>query len=523
MSKEAVRSHPPRRQHLTEQTMDLSSQIAQFRDHLSQHRRRVRRFEPESVVVACSKSFRWVGTDIQRLSLFPHNELYQLLKIAIKEAERPYTPYKEISDKDFEKLMQVQKNLDGPQLTIAQAEGDPLEMGLMWLFQFCQKPYQDQVDPTAIGRSIFLYQEEICPLNIQSAFDSTTGVPLRSFFQGCFGLWALANDKLLLQDRISGSALTIFTPPLWDKFRTLVRIDFAGFRDLCAQFDLHSDLYEMFSAPVLLRAPILQLPSGRNIVPWPMFLLHRLCFGPYDILKDGLGSEFTDAFGTAFQNYVGKILEVLRKTIQKQYLRDKDATGLGKTPDFFIPDKSSGTLLCIEVKANEDVLVVKKSAKLNTARPVLGKAVCQCYDLWQRTREGQEQEISKDLPVCIPLIVTLRSFFFANTKFYRNNVVLPERNGRDEATFQICVDNYQVLDIECFENLAKICLATNRSLLSIVQEKIQSVKEDDWSSFLNKKINEAQAGGVWKNNLNGITDKCNALFDELERSIDEDQ
>jgi hypothetical protein len=499
--------------------MNLGLEIANFKGELDQHTRRVRRFDPESVVVACSDRFRWVGTDIQRLRLFPHNQLYQLLKIAIKEAERPYTPYREITEKDFNKLIEEQKNLDGPQFTIAQAEGDPLEMGLKWLAQFCQLPYQDQIDPTAIARSIFLYQEEVCPLDIQSAFQNKTGVPLRSFFHGCFGQCVVANRHLFAEDRISGSALSVFSPSIWNNFQALVRVDFVEFRKLCAQFDLRSYLYEMFSAPVLLRAPVLRLPSGKNIVPWPMFLLHRLCFGPYDILKDALGSEFTDAFGIAFQNYVARILEVLRKRIGQEYFREKDATGPGKTPDFFIPDKSSGTLLCIEAKANEDVLVVKKSALLNTARPVLGKAVCQCHDLWQRAREGKEENIPKDLGLCIPLIITFRSFFFANTKFYRNNVVLPERNERDEGTFQICVDNYQVLDIRCFENLARICVSTNQSLLSIVQEKVRSVKEDEWSSFLNKKINETQAAGVGKNNLNGITEKCNALFDELEKSI----
>lgn len=250
-----------------------------------------------------------------------------------------------------------------------------------------------------------------------------------------------------------------------------------------------------------------------------MFLLHRLCFGPYDILKEALGSEFTDTFGISFQNYVARILEVLRKRTGQEFFMEKDATRLGKTPDFFIPDKPSGTLLCIEAKANEDVLVVKRSALLNATRPILGKAVCQCHDLWQRACEGKEENIPKDLGLCIPIVITFRSFFFANGEFYRKNVVLSERNGRNEDTFQVCVENYQVLDIHCFENLARICLSTNRSLLSIIQEKIRSVKEDEWSSFLNKKIEEAQTEGVWNNNLDGITEKCNTLFDELQRSI----
>ena len=71
--------------------MNLRLEIAKFKDELDQHTRRVRRFDPESVVVACSDHFRWVGTDIQRLRRFPHNQLYQLLKIAIKEAEGDLT------------------------------------------------------------------------------------------------------------------------------------------------------------------------------------------------------------------------------------------------------------------------------------------------------------------------------------------------------------------------------------------------------------------------------------------------
>jgi hypothetical protein len=499
--------------------MDLSSEIRKFRENLNEHRRCIRRFDPESVVVACSDHFHWVGTDIQRLRRFPHNELYQVLKIAIKEEERPYTPHKEITDKDFNKLIQQQQSFAGLQFTIAQAEGDPIEMGFKWLAQFCQFPYQDEIDTTAIGRSIFLYQEERCTLNIQDAFQAKTGVPLRPFFHACFGQWAKANENMFVKDEILGSTLPVFAPPIWNNFQSLIRVDFAGFRNLCAQLDLRSDLYEMFSAPVLLRAPVLQLPSGKNIVPWPMFLLHRLCFGPYDILKDSMGSEFTDPFGVAFQNYVARILEVLRKRIQQEYLREKDVTGPGKAPDFFIPDKSSGTLLCIEAKANEDVLVLDKNLLLKIARQVLGKAVCQCHDLWQRALAGQEAKIPKDLPLCVPLIVTFRSFHFANGKFYRDNVVLSERNGRDEATFQICVDNYQILDIRCFENLAKICVATNRSVLSIVQEKVQNAKGDEWSAFLTNKIKEAHDSGVWKDSLDEITDKCNALFDELKRSI----
>ena len=257
-------------------------------------------------------------------------------------------------------------------------------MGLKWLGQFCQLPYQVKIDKTAIARSILLYQEEMCPLHIQRAFESQTGVPLRSFFQGCFGLCYVANRDLFAPNEISGSTLPVFTTSIWNKFQTLVRVDFVGFSRLCAQLDHRSYLYEMFSAPVLLRAPIVRLPSGRSIVPWPMFLLHRLCFGPYDILKDTMGSDFTDAFGIAFQNYVARILEILRVRIQQEYLRDKDATAPGKTPDFFIPDKPSGRLLCIEAKANEDVPVVKKSALINIGRRVLGKAVCQCHDLWQR-------------------------------------------------------------------------------------------------------------------------------------------
>jgi hypothetical protein len=137
--------------------MNLHLEIVKFKDELNQHRKRVRRFDPESVVIACSDHFRWVGTDIQQLRLYPHDKLYQLLKIAIKEAERPYGQYNELTERDFKKLVEEQKYLDGPQIIIAQAEGDPLEMGLKWLAQFCQFLYQDEIGVADIARSIFSF------------------------------------------------------------------------------------------------------------------------------------------------------------------------------------------------------------------------------------------------------------------------------------------------------------------------------------------------------------------------------
>lgn len=489
-----------------------------YRDEMNAHKKRLRRFDPEVVIIKACQKFRWVGTDIQKIRLYPHNELYYIIKLAIKLAAQPYTPYKPCTDKDFDKQIENQKSLAGPQLKIAHAEGDPLEMGLKWLAQFCQFPFQDEIDRTSVARSIFLYELENCPINIREAFERETQVPLRSFFQGCFGAWVVANEKLFIQDQISGSNLPVFNTNIWDNFIPLIRADYEEFRILCATNDLKSDLYEMFSAPVILKAPVIRLPSGRNIVPWPMLLLHRLCYGPYDILKAALGNDFTDAFGFAFQKYITRILSLVGSHTGEHFYEETASTSPGKTPDFFSISDATSTLLCVEAKANEDSLTLNQRTLMDTARPIIGKAIVQCHDLWQRATQGREDLISPNIKKCIPLIVTFRPFYFVHGNFYRNNVV---NNDGDEQTESLksCSNNYQVMDIRAFECLAKVCVCSGNTMLSIVETKLTTVKDDDWWSYLTKQTKSLHEQGRWNDNLPGITDVCDKLFTELEQSI----
>lgn len=494
--------------------MNLQFEIGKYRDELNNHRKRLRRFNPEQLVILVSKYFRYVDLNIQRARNFPHNELYYLLKLTIKCCEIPYYPYTDPTDKDFIRLIENQKLLDGPQLKIAKESGDPLIMGLKWLAQFSQFPYQEKPTKTDIGRSIFLFEVEHSRKNLNELFVNVTGINIRDFFYGCYIVFTMSLEHLFI-DRYPNGYDIVFKKETWDKFWPLVCITFAKFRVACKRYDLHSDLYEMYSAPIIERYPIIELPSSRNIIPWPSFVAQRICYGPYDILKDAYGDEFTKQFGLVFQNYVERLLKILNEKTGQIFYRDRDYENNGKQPDFALTFINCSTIICIEAKANEDKLSLKRDHLIKIMQPIIGQAVCQCHDFWIQCRNGEVNTISSTYKNCIPLIVTFRPFHFANFKFYRENVVKPLQDDRSENSFRHCIDTYQVIDIRSFEHLIRFVTCSGISLYDVLQKKNTEGVEDDWWGFLVNEYKQLKGRDTYSNALDEISKQFERLYQEL--------
>ena len=493
---------------------EITSQIKKFHEDLNKHRKRLRRFNPEQLVILICQHFRDVGLNKQRACDFPHNELYYLLKQTIKCAEKPYTPYNTPKQEDFIKLIETQKQLVGPQFDIAQNENDPVVMSLK-LFTFCQLPYQEQLDKTAIGRSIFLFEVEDSSKSLDEMFFDVTGLQVRDFFIGCFTLFAISQNCLFIERYLIKPEPIVFEKDKWVKLWPLVCKTFSGFCQACKKYDLRSDLYEMYSAPIIERYPIVELPSGKNIIPWPQFILNRLCYGPYDILKDVLGNEFTGLFGIVFQNYIERLLNILRDKTDQTFLSDRDYGKSEKQPDFVLPSSVYDTLMCIEAKGNEDSLILDKEKLADIVQPVIGKAVCQCHDLWVRTQQDQVESIKENHKNCTPLVVTFKSFDFANSKFYRQEVVGPMRNERCQESFSHCVNRYQVLDIRSFERLISIAICSCVSLHEILEKKNTQGLEDDWCGFLAEQYKNLEDKTAYSHALEGISKEFEKLYQEL--------
>lgn len=469
--------------------MSLKIKVLDYKFALNEHIKKLRRYDPEDLVVACANTFRKVGNDPNRVKYYPHNDIYCLLKYAIIKSENPYATPKELNDKEFKTLVENQKNLYSPILNIGMASDDPLELAIAFLGNSAQFPFQDVISKVTISRSLLLYETEESSKNIDKLFQKVTGISIRSFAQGCLALWVLAENNLFIKGSISGISLDVFAEPQWSKFLPLVRVDFEGFRALCKQNDFTSFLYERFSLPVLLKAPVLQLSEG-NIVPWPMFLLDRLCFGPYDILKEQYGSDFTETFGIAFENYVKRVLDIFSEETGIAYYKESQSFGEGKTPDFYIPFEEESVLLCVEVKANRGKAFFEKREAIRYMDQIVGKGIAQSHAIWERARNGEETIISSSLKNCIPIIVTLSHFNFPNGQFYRDSLLREQKGITGNETLQMCIDNYQVMDIGDFEILINTCVSSKLSLIDIVRKKIVEAREDNWREFLSNDSNE---------------------------------
>lgn len=494
--------------------MNIQVEKAKYLDELNNHRKRLRRFNPEQLVIRVGKYFRYVGFDLQRLRYFPHYELYYLLKLTIKCCEKPYHSYANLSIRDFERLIDTQILLDGPQIKIANESGDPLIMSLKLIGQFRQFPYQEKPNKTDIARSIFLFEIEHSRINLNELFFKVTGINVRDFFYGCLILSTILSENLLVERYPTGYD-RILRKEIWDKFWPLVCTSFAGFREACKEYDLRSELYEMFSAPIIERYPIIELPSSINIIPWPSFIVQRMCYGTYDILKDAFDNEFTQSFGFVFQNYIERLLKILHVKTGQVFFRDSDYGNNKPHPDFALPSADGCTIVCLEAKANEDKLILDKGTLIKTAQQIIGKAICQCHDFWVRCRNGEVNAISSAYKNCIPLVVTFRPFHFANFKFYRKNVFNPLQESRSEDSFRNCIDTYQVIDIHSFENLIRLVACSGISLHAVLQKKNTESVEDDWLGFLVKERKQLEDRDAYNDVLDEISQQFEKLYQEL--------
>lgn len=146
--------------------MSLKIKVLDYKFALNEHIKKLRRYDPEDLVVACANTFRKVGNDFNRVKYYPHNDIYCLLKYAIIKSENPYATPKELNDKEFKTLVENQKILYSPILNIGMASDDPLELAIAFLGNSAQFPFQDVISKVTISRSLLLYETEESSKNI---------------------------------------------------------------------------------------------------------------------------------------------------------------------------------------------------------------------------------------------------------------------------------------------------------------------------------------------------------------------
>lgn len=175
---------------------------------------------------------------------------------------------------------------------------------------------------------------------------------------------------------------------------------------------------EKWSLSPLVSKPLVALPDGDYVMPWPRLILDRITpTGLYFIGLEVFGSSFPESLGIMFQDYVGtqlKLLEYAEVRPEIVYGKSK-----ARTVDYFLitPD----VVLLVEVKAARPVRATRLGEPLgdeDTAKKV-GYAFTQIDRTARLIADGHPELAA--IPVDRPLrglVVTLEPFHLVNTDFY---------------------------------------------------------------------------------------------------------
>ena len=408
------------------------------------------------------------------------HDMYHMIKLSILAEATPYKNQKEFSYEDLFSLAKCYYEMKYPQYDYAKEKGIPLEMTLKWL-SWCQIPYQEIVDPDAIGRTMYLFENTL----YDDMFRKTIGLSISEFCQGCMLIYTITSGaKIFSPKKFQRSRFEVLHVPKIGYLLKYVKSNFEEFRQRVSKIDLRGDLFEKFSAPVLEKYPLLQLDIDSFIAPWPHFFTNRLCFGPYHILKENCGQEFTEKFGERFQTYIEELLRIMSNTRNITWFPERELECPGKCPDFVI---LAGTdMLMVECKGIEEAIpyIDKDRLKIDEGKK-LGNAVSQCFEFSNDVKKGLVPKITQDIENSYCLVVTYRRFFLANTQFYRQEVIKDtQKKYKDDPGFQEFVEQHQIIDIKGFERLIALHCWSEQSIIDIVSRKIGDKPTDEFDTYL---------------------------------------
>ncbi len=189
-----------------------------------------------------------------------------------------------------------------------------------------QLKWQAHASAFEIARHLIMY-DDICsqsdafPVNCNDAFRNAVGMSISEFMSIGFIAFALANqpDKPffiaseLAPDRFTNEVVNRENA---NRFLEVVSTDYRGFRERVVSEEQEVKGFEKLAFNPLVKWPIIKTDWKINrkddtyISPIPILLVERITEGIYwDIVDDRSDQTFQVAFGLAFQEYVGQLLQ----------------------------------------------------------------------------------------------------------------------------------------------------------------------------------------------------------------------
>lgn len=245
-----------------------------------------------------------------------------------------------------------------------------------------------------------------------------------------------------------------------------------------------------------LERPILRLPDNRLIAPIPELIFRHAGYGLHQCFEDI--DKHKRCIGDSFQSYVGNVLNCLKS--KKELFDNNDIEKVAdgeKSCDFILSTIHENIL--VECKAT--LFTVNILTQNAITKSTSTTHICRGFEQVDRTvdliNQGIfESKIDKSKP-CIGIIVTLGEIPAANSEWYFKEIIpsnVVGKKGFAAEFFKKTGRNPMIISINALENLIMYINSTNKSLLSIYDEKNgqSEIVVGDWETFLGNKISESK-------------------------------
>ncbi|MBI3743752.1 MAG: hypothetical protein HY261_05620 [Chloroflexi bacterium] len=394
--------------------------------------REIQQYDPVRIVLKCAAisremdkrqetllSFDFasrVGNyQIKKPGFVTHHGLAEVVRWAVRN--HPYAGTSEPSAIETMRLANNTNNVEDPFLG----------MGLLTLMRVAyeQFPYQEQYG-FLIPRYLAILTEThpTAPvLQVESAFQTTTGMSIKEFMAVGFAFYAATSGPLVfgrsyLENTKVASLQPLLTAKNIDSFLKQATVDFRTFRELVMKEERDAPGLGRYTFNPLVSKPVLVRPSGEFCIPIPKLLIRRITGGLYhdliDVFSNPTQNPFQDWFGHAFEEYGGILL---REVFQPALVFPE--TGYGKpsegrrTPDWTVLDGPVG--LAVEFRTSRLPkklrAVADRDALTERLRSALVDPLLKFPGKISDLLNGKTGLPIRGVTRCIPLIVTVEPWY----------------------------------------------------------------------------------------------------------------
>lgn len=449
-----------------------------------------KKYQPQKFAVFASTIINYVLENPKEMNRWPIHFILHAIE-ANCAYHRPYLN-NEVDINAIMKVIRRYKEYDDPVVAYFLNQKGEAEPCLINMARQ-QFQYQSGLGRYDIARGAIIFNSSIFPKS-EPKFIKQFGLTFKEWFTFAYAAYAgvLKNSpSTITRDFFTSSNVELFSDAnkLISFFKTFsitpedIKEGFRAIRDsIGPQFEMYYD-------SIFVSRPLLQLNDDEFLAVHKHLILTKAVEGIYDESKQLWPDHFGNEFGKSFEGYVGRLLQETKgknTVFTEQQMRRLVEE---KICDYIIIGSDYVLLLECKGTAYSSNLATETAMKKDNSTKKIKEAIKQINSTLAILESGILTPLTGDTQgkIIISIITTYKHIFFANTKWYWDNVINHD-NDVDVSDSLLC--NPQIMSIDELEKLIIYTNHHNRTFYELFTEMRSHPEVDyggEWGTYLNIK------------------------------------